>query len=175
MTLDYHLPELPYVRLRATFRALEAARLPAFKGSMLRGAFGHALRKAVCTMGPKQPCETCTLRGPCVHTRLFETFLQGEPPPFLRGLTTAPRPYVFEPLSGTEEELEAGGTLATDLLLFGQATELQAYAVVALERMAAGGLGPERRPFRLEEVAYPLPEADGGGWATGYRAGGASL
>jgi hypothetical protein len=70
----YRLPEIPHLRLRATFCATSLARLPPFKGSMLRGAFGHALRKAVCAMGPAQPCETCTLRGPYVYTRLFETF-----------------------------------------------------------------------------------------------------
>lgn len=57
----YRLPEIPYLRLRATFRAAAPARLPPFQGSTLRGAFGHALRKAVCAMGPDQACETCTL------------------------------------------------------------------------------------------------------------------
>jgi hypothetical protein len=67
---------------------------------MLRGAFGHALRGAVCVMGPAQPCATCSLRGPCHYTRLFETFIEGEPPPLLKGLNTAPRPYVFEAEGG---------------------------------------------------------------------------
>ncbi|HET9212875.1 MAG TPA: hypothetical protein VFR03_20885 [Thermoanaerobaculia bacterium] len=31
--------------LRHTLRALAPAHLPPFKGSMLRGAFGHALRR----------------------------------------------------------------------------------------------------------------------------------
>lgn len=163
----YHLPAIPHLRLRATFRAAAPAHLPAFKGSMLRGAFGHALRKAVCAMGPAQPCETCTLRGPCVYTRLFETFIDGEPPPFLRGLTTSPRPYVVEPRTDARD-LAPGDALETDLLLLGQAAELQAYALLALERMGEGGFGKGRHPFSLERVRY-LDQA--GRWQTGFEGG----
>ncbi|NJL29934.1 MAG: hypothetical protein HC897_19580 [Thermoanaerobaculia bacterium] len=132
----YRLPKLPYLRLRATLTARAPAHLPAYKGSLLRGAFGHALRRSVCAMGPEQPCASCSLRAACIHTRLFETLIEGEPPPFLHGLPTAPRPYVFEP-EGMERELAEGAELGFDLLLFGQAVGLQAFAVLALERMAA--------------------------------------
>lgn len=133
---------------------------------MLRGAFGHALRKAVCAMGPEQPCETCTLRGPCLYTRLFETFVDGEPPPFLQGLATSPRPYVVEP--GTEARgFAPGDPLETDLLLLGQAVGLQAYALQALEHMGEGGFGQGRAPFTLERVRH-LDE--GGSWQTGFEA-----
>jgi hypothetical protein len=147
----YLLPRIPYTRLRVTLRALEAASLPGFKGSLLRGAFGHALRRAVCAMGPAQPCLSCRLRQVCVYTRLFETFIEGEAPPFLRGLNTSPRPYVFEP-EGEARELSVGAPLAFDLLLVGQAIELQPYALLAVERMAELGLGQRRFRFRLDSV-----------------------
>ncbi|HET9677541.1 MAG TPA: hypothetical protein VFP21_08575, partial [Solirubrobacterales bacterium] len=124
---------IPYLRLTFTLRALAPARLPAFQGSMLRGAFGHALRRTVCSMGPEQTCESCRLRRACVYTRLFETFIEGEPPPLMRGLPTSPRPYVFEPAfdpttaASAEPRLFApGDPLTFDLLLLGQATDLQA-------------------------------------------------
>ncbi len=171
----YRLPAIPYLRLRAIFRAREPAHLPAFHGSLLRGAFGHALRRAVCAMGPEQPCATCPLRGPCVYTRLFETFLEGEAPPFLQGIETAPRPYVVEPRSAARE-LQAGDPLEADLLLLGQATELQGYAVLALGWMAEAGLGRRRARFELESVDYPAREGPAGAetlvWRPGYRAGG---
>ncbi|HXO20887.1 MAG TPA: hypothetical protein VOA87_13305, partial [Thermoanaerobaculia bacterium] len=78
-SLPYLLPRIPYLRLRFTLRALGRARLPAYHGSLLRGAFGHALRRAVCVMGAEQACLSCRLRRACVHTRLFETFVEGEP------------------------------------------------------------------------------------------------
>lgn len=145
---DYLLPVIPYLRLRVTMRAEDPAALPEYHGSMLRGAFGHALRRSVCTMGPRQPCASCQLRRACVYTRIFETFVEDEPPPFLRGIDQAVRPYVFEPRGGGER-LPRGGSLGFDLLLFGQAVDLQAYAVLALERMARGGLGAGRARFDL--------------------------
>lgn len=157
---EYVLPRIPYLRLRVTLRALQSATLPLYKGSMLRGAFGHALRKAVCVVGPAQPCETCLLRQSCYHTKLFEPFSDGEPPPFLRGLPITPRPYIFEPVSEARH-FEPGDPLEFDLLLFGQATDLELYALLAVERMAACGLGRNRAPFRLERVLCRTPD---GGW-----------
>jgi CRISPR-associated endoribonuclease Cas6 len=154
--LPYHLPAIPYVRLQMTLAAEEPARLPPFHGSMLRGAFGHALRRTVCVMGPEQACSCCLLRQACVYTRLFEPYVEGEPPPFLRGIDQAVRPYVFEPLGG-EGRLEPGDTLRFDLLLFGRAVELQAYAYLAVERMARGGLGAGRAKFRLVRVEAAEP------------------
>jgi hypothetical protein len=58
MTAFPPLPRIPYLRLRCTLRAEQPARLPPYKGSTLRGGFGHALRRTVCVMGPAQPCET---------------------------------------------------------------------------------------------------------------------
>jgi hypothetical protein len=112
-------------------------------------------------MGPGQPCDSCRLRRACVYTRIFETFVEGEPPPFLRGLPTSPRPYVFEPAS-EERHFAPGDPLGFDLLLFGQAAELEAYALLAIERMAAGGLGRDRFPFMLDRVQVP-------GGETGWR------
>jgi CRISPR-associated endoribonuclease Cas6 len=106
---------------------------------------------------PRQPCEPCRLRRVCAYTRLFETFVDGEPPPFLLGLPTGPRPYVFEPASETRQ-FEPGDPVAFDLLLFGQAAELEAYALLAVERMAAAGLGRDRFPFVLDRVRVPAGE-----------------
>lgn len=153
------LPPVPYLRLRVTLRALQRATLPAYKGSMLRGAFGHALRRAVCVIGPEQPCETCLLRKSCYHTKLFEPFSEEPPPDFLRGLPITPRPYIFEP-AGEARQYEPGDPLEFDLLLFGQATDLQLYALLAVERMAACGLGRNRARFRLERTLVRTPDGD---------------
>jgi hypothetical protein len=157
----YPLPPIPYLRLTLTLRALAPARLPPYKGSMLRGAFGHALRRTVCAMGPEQPCESCQLRQACVYPRIFETFIEddpeGDPPPFLRGLPSAPRPYVFEP-NDDRLDFRAGDPLAFDLLLIGQAVDLQAYVLLAVERMARAGLGAARAPFELIRAEVPTPD-----------------
>lgn len=161
------IPRIPYLRLHLTLQCQTPAHLPPYKGSMLRGAFGHALRRTVCVMGPDQPCATCRLRQACVYTRIFETFVERTPPPFLRGLDTAPRPFVIEPGDGTRD-FAPGDPLAFDLLLFGQATELQAYVLLAVERMAAAGLGHRRAPFTLHHARALTP---GGTWHTLFENG----
>ncbi|HEY6323162.1 MAG TPA: CRISPR system precrRNA processing endoribonuclease RAMP protein Cas6 [Thermoanaerobaculia bacterium] len=107
-----------------------------------------------------QPRGSCRLRRECAHTRLFETLIDGEAPPFLRGLPTAPRPFIFEPREGGRR-LAAGEPLRFDLVLLGQAAELQAFAVLAVERMAAAGLARARHRFAVEQVACLEPD---GGW-----------
>ena len=154
--MTYTVPSIPHLRLAVTLIAEEPASLPGYHGSMLRGAFGHALRRLACRMGPGQECAACPLRRECAYARIFETFVEGTPPPFLRGIDRAVRPYVFEPREGGGR-LEPGDPLRFDLLLLGRAVELQAHAVLALERMAWGGLGSGRARFRLDRVEAPDP------------------
>lgn len=156
---EYALPALPCLRLRLTLKALEPARLPLFHGSLLRGAFGHALRGAVCAMDPAQPCESCRLRTVCPYPRLFETLFEGPPPPLLRGQTTAPRPYVFEP-GVWRESFAVGEELPFDLLLFGRPAQSWPYALLAVERMAAVGLGAGRHRFALERAEAVGPSGE---------------
>lgn len=164
------VPPIPYLRLRARLVCEEPARLPPYKGSLLRGAFGHALRHTACAFEPTTPCRPCALRPTCAYPNVFEPLIEGEPPPFLRGLATAPRPYVFEPHAETDDRLDyaPGDPLGFDLLLLGEAVGAQAPVVLALRRMAAAGLGSGRRRFRLEEVTW---EDAAGRFTPGYSAG----
>lgn len=153
--MAYRLPVIPHLRLRFTLIAPKEVVLPEFKGSLLRGAFGHALRRTVCVMGPQQPCPTCMLRKQCAYPRLFETLIEpDEPVPrFLRGLPTGPQPYVFEPFD--EQRLyRAGEALSFDFILLGQAIELHPFAIFAVSQMAEQGLGFKRVPFRLENCKW---------------------
>jgi len=161
------IPAIPYLRVRLLLEAKDHAYLPPYKGSLLRGAFGHALRRTVCALGRDQACGGCRLRRACVYTRIFETFIEEAPPPFLHGIPTSPRPYVFEPGDDTRYFVP-GDPLTFDLLLVGQATELQAYAQLAVERMAASGLGSRRSSFALASIHALTPD---GSWHTVFKEG----
>jgi hypothetical protein len=153
--MAYRLPSIPFLRLRFILSAQQEAYLPSYKGSLLRGAFGHALRRTVCVMGPQQPCPTCMLRKQCAYPRIFETIIEPEEkvPRFLRGLPTGPQPYVFEPFD--EQRLyRAGESLSFDFILLGQAVELHPFAIFAVSQMAEQGLGFKRIPFRLESCKW---------------------
>jgi hypothetical protein len=62
-------------RYRARFITETPLVLPAYPGSVWRGAFGHALRNTLCvTRLPT--CEHCELKRSCSYAYIFET-----PPP----------------------------------------------------------------------------------------------
>ncbi len=166
-TTPYRLPRIPHLRLRVTLLARRSAELPPHQGSLLCGAFGHALRRSVCAMGQGQECGTCSLKAGCVYTQIFEPLVDGEPVPFVGGLPASPRPFVFEP-RGSTRSFRPGDPLELDLVLFGDAVQHQAFVVMALERMARAGLGSRRVPFVLQRVA--AQSADGG-WQVGFERG----
>jgi hypothetical protein len=89
--------KLTLSRYELRLQALEACSLPAFLGSTLRGAFGHALKQAVCVMEHRN-CEQCMVADRCMYSYLFET----PPPPdlaLLRGQQRAPHPFILSPPS----------------------------------------------------------------------------
>ncbi|MGQ0571485.1 MAG: CRISPR system precrRNA processing endoribonuclease RAMP protein Cas6, partial [Armatimonadota bacterium] len=85
---------LRFARYRVHLQAEELLRLPAWKGSTLRGAFGHVFRRLACTGG--RLCPPCQVPDRCPYHYIFET----APPPgaqALRKLSDIPRPCVLEP------------------------------------------------------------------------------
>lgn len=66
---------LPMGQYRARFLVESGLKLPGFLGSTIRGAFGHALKNAVCVTRLER-CEPCLLYRTCPYTYIFET-----PPP----------------------------------------------------------------------------------------------
>ena len=158
--MEYVLPTIPFVRLRFFLRAQTDCALPVWKGSLLRGAFGQALRQVACAMPRRQTCSPCLLRKQCVYTRLFEPYIDGEPPQFLRGLDTAPRGYIFDAAAETQEGYNANDPLTFDLVLFGNITNLYPYALYAVQRMAETGLGYGRHPFQLQHTDWLTDAGD---------------
>ena len=57
-----------------TVRQIDALKLPKHSGSMLRGAFGHALRE-LCCITDLADCSQCPLNQACRYTYIFETQL----------------------------------------------------------------------------------------------------
>jgi len=90
---DFAVLELSRYELR--LRARQDASLPSFLGSTLRGAFGHALKEAVCVMSHRR-CEGCLVASRCIYPYIFETPV---PPDVsqLRGQKQAPHPFILTP------------------------------------------------------------------------------
>lgn len=161
------IPVLPIARYRFRFTATATAALPEYSGSAWRGAFGHALKRAVCvTRLPK--CDACLLRGACSYAYVFET-----PPPAdaakMRKYTAAPHPFVLlpDPAGG---RVGAGEAIELRVTLFGRAQAHLPYVIHALAAAAAEGLGARRVPLQLAGVLQELQPGTEQ-WAEIYRPG----
>ena len=128
---------LPLTRLHLTARADAPLHLPPYAGSMLRGAFGHAL--LALSPLPHADGKPCALHTTCPYCQVFAT------PPLpahsLQKFSQMPQPYVIEPPSGGTQRLQAGQTFHFGLVLIGQAIAHQPAITLAWERALRTGLG----------------------------------
>jgi hypothetical protein len=142
------LRKIRYARFCLDMEAMDRLRLPPYKGSTFRGAFGNTFKRLVCVKRDLE-CATCLIRPQCVYYYVFETPYQGEP---ARGYTFAPHPFVIEPPEETREVYEPGEKLKVGLVLIGKALDYLAYFIYAFEEMGQRGLGQGRGKATLKQV-----------------------
>lgn len=160
--------QLSMVRLRCTYQAATTVRFPAYAGSTWRGAFGHALRRAVCIT--REPdCTGCLLWRSCVYSQIFETPAGNEP--LLKEIATAPRPYILQPLATSGKQYHPGATFDLYMTLLGNAVTHLPYVIHALQQAGERGLGKQGGQCTLVKVAQEsvIGSED---WQTIYHSGG---
>ncbi len=135
---------------RLTIEAIDPLYLPDYKGSAIRGAFGHAFRRAVCPLRDKE-CKGCDLSAKCVYSYVFET-LPPEDDAFLRNRDKAAHPYVLRPPLDEQEVYKPGENMVFDLILVGRAVEYLPYFAYAFVYMGENGLGRGRGKFVLKRI-----------------------
>lgn len=149
---------LTHIELR--YRAVSDVRLPENAGSAWRGAFGHALRRAVCITG-QADCSECPVQSSCTYTEIFET----RPPPgdsFLSRYSDAPHPYLIG--SGSPVSLVAGESATLRMTLIGRSGRHAETVAGALSRAVArvdaqGELEPLGWEVRTEPFLPMAPMA----------------
>lgn len=118
-----------------------------YHGSMMRGAFGHALRRLACVMR-RPDCHGCPIEQSCIYTSIFEPRV---PPSaaIMAKYPRAPNPFVLivDPADPGES-----GEIHVGLRLFGPAIAQHAVIVHAFREAAASGLGSRRLPYRLDRI-----------------------
>lgn len=148
---------------------------PGFSGSMLRGAFGHALKQCVCAMRLRE-CVGCSLEYTCLYTSLFET----RPPPdgkTMTRYTRVPHPFVLstylEPHNTTDikSRHDPSGQVNFVLRLFGRARHAAPFALRAFEEAGKRGFGWDKTPFILQAVCRESAIHRQGLAADGWQAG----
>jgi hypothetical protein len=129
---------LPLARYRLHWRATRPIHFPAYAGSMLRGAFGHALRRLACMTRQKE-CSGCPLLASCPYPAIFA------PPPrqhSLQSFSQIPAPYLIEPPAWGERTLAPGDAWDFSLVLFGRALRELPLITLAFRQALQRGIGP---------------------------------
>lgn len=128
--------------LRFKLRVLRRLVLPAYKGSALRGAFGHFLRRHCCD-DRRRACAECARRPDCSYALIFESVRpRNEAAPERWWNAKVPHPFVIEPPAEWRTHYREQDALEFRFLLFGPA--VRAYPAVILAYYDIGrtlGLG----------------------------------
>jgi len=124
--------------------------LPEYKGSAIRGGFGHALRKVSCT-NRNTECKNCILKQRCVYSYIFET-PPAEDSKMMKKYPSAPHPFIIEPPLDNKRNYTEGENLTVKLTLIGKGIEYLPYFVYAFDEMGKSGLGRDRKKLYLKYV-----------------------
>ena len=131
--------DLDFAQMRLHFQARQQLRLPPYKGSTFRGAFGIAFKRAVCIV-QHGDCARCLVRAQCVYPYIFDTPVDNAQGIF-RGYQNAPHPYVIEPPLETKTDYAPGDGFAIGLTLIGKALDYVPYFIYAFQRLGETGVG----------------------------------
>ncbi len=144
--------QLTYTVQKVAFLAEEPLLVPEYKGSMIRGALGHALKKVSCAL-KRFACPECPIREKCAYSVCFETPIP-KSSEIMKKYPKAPHPYILEPPLESKDRYEPGETFECKLTLIGKAKEFLPHFIYALNVMAEEGFGKGRGKSRLISLDY---------------------
>ncbi len=143
---------LSFTIQRVRFLAKEPLLVPEYKGSMIRGALGHALKKVSCAL-KRFTCPECPIREKCAYSVCFETPIPNSSE-IMKKYPKAPHPYILEPPLEARDRYEAGEIFECNLTLVGRSKEFLPHFIYALNVMAEEGFGRGRGKSRLVSLDY---------------------
>lgn len=152
------LETFPVARYRFEFQVTRPIRLPDYAGSMLRGAFGHALKQLSCMTRQKE-CTGCPLIHTCPYPAIFSPVPPAEHA--LQKFSQIPVPYVLEPPAWGAKSLQEGETLSFHLVLIGRALRELPLIILAWRRALARGVGTADGTADLKRVVQCLQTETG--------------
>lgn len=135
--------------------ALGPLDLPPFKGSALRGGFGHMFKRLACFQ-PKPCGKRCQLGNTCPYGYIFET----TPPENSEVLSTfegIPRPFIIKPPDDRRTLIPPGEQLTFGLTLVGRGINYLPYFVAVFRELGQTGLGRSRGKYCLLAIDAVLP------------------
>lgn len=152
MSEDNATRTITAARFEFLMQAEDAFRMPDYKGSTLRGAFGHMFKRTVCALRSRE-CAQCMMKETCVYAYVFET-----PPPadtgVMRKYTAAPHPFVIEPPLERTRLYKPGDRFSFGLVLLGRAVQYLPYFIYTFEELGRTGMGRDKGRFSLLRVSH---------------------
>jgi len=128
---------------------LNNARLPAYKGSTLRGGLGRGLKEASCKNEVRE-CKECSYKFKCIYSTFFETPIDSDGT--FGKLTNGPHSFVIEPPLVNQTEYFVNDKVSFKIILFGNAVDNYDYFVSAVEKFGKAGIGKNRAKFAVDKV-----------------------
>lgn len=156
--LQRALADIQYTITRLRLRVKSPLRLPPYKGSTLRGAFGSVFKRVICIQR-QADCDDCLLRGNCVYNYVFNT----PAPASNQGNNMSarvPHPFLLRPPLDMKTEYITGDFFDFDLVLIGRGIDYFPYFVYTFQRIGEVGIGRGRGRCILDEVA--VRDSNGG-------------
>lgn len=151
-----------------TIEALEPLTLHPFKGSALRGGFGHTFKRLACSQ-PGHCDKYCQLLNECAYGYVFETAPPDDSEVLSKNQGVA-RPFIIQPPDDRRTLIPAGDFLTFGLTLVGHSIDLLPHFVMVFHELGRIGLGNTRGQYQLIAVDAQLPFDN---WTEPiYRAGG---
>ena len=143
--------DFTFAVFKFVIESIDPLHLPGYKGSALRGGFGHTFRRVVCPL-KRQNCGDCELSNKCVYSYIFETRpLKNDP--FLRNVRDkVAHPYIIRPPLDDREEYEHGEEIEFELVLIGKAMDYLPYFAYTFIQMGENGLGRGKGKFMLKSI-----------------------
>ncbi len=148
-------PPLTLLTLQLHLRADAALTLPRWKGALLRGGLGRALRQALCDPACPAPT-TCPHVETCAYRSVFAPDDEDRHSD-LQGIRDVPRPYAVQPPLGPQTDYIPGDTLMFGVVLAGTARTYLPHIIRAFELLGQMGLGLGRGRMTLTTVASTDP------------------
>ena len=134
---------------------LKPAKLPRWKGNLIRGAFGLHLKRMYC-MNDLKNCHSCHLLFKCPYGYLFRATTKGI---VLRKNRHYTKPYVIKPPLESKTEYDAKDILKFSIVLYGDAMAYENQVFHAINSMCRSGLGFRdcRGMLRIRRVTVENP------------------
>ena len=145
MLENFYLTDLEFqLRFARDFRVSSL-----YAGSMLRGAFGSALRSIVC-INSHQECADCLTKESCAYQKIFSPVTPVNATRLSKN-RDMPRGFVIKPPL-TEHTYGPENPFSFRMILVGELVEWLPYIIVPFTELGRQGIGRTKTPFILERL-----------------------